>query len=80
MWQTVALMKKEFFMGRPKKNGTYINVCIDTAVYQRLEEHCIEAGHTKTVAVQRAIIEYLDNYDKKQQIYKKIENSHSGTI
>ena len=55
-------------MGRPKKNGTYINVCIDTSIYQRLEEHCIEAGRTKTVAVQRAIIEYLDNYDKKQQI------------
>lgn len=66
-------------MGRPKKDGTYINVCIDTQVYQRLEKHCIDAGHTKTVAVQRAIIEYLDNYDRKQLLYKEIENSSSKT-
>lgn len=66
-------------MGRPKKDGTYINVCIDTPVYQRLEQHCLDAGHTKTVAVQRAIIEYLDNYDRKQQLFKEIENSSSGT-
>lgn len=67
-------------MGRPKKDGTYINVCIDTSVYQRLEQHCLDAGHTKTVAVQRAIIEYLDNYDRKQQLFKEIENSPSRTI
>lgn len=82
-WYNVViggLDEKEFFMRRPKKNGTYINVCIDTPVYQRLEEHCLEAGHTKTVVVQRAIIEYLDNYDKRQQILKQIEISPSGTI
>lgn len=60
-------------MGRPKKNGTYINVCIDTSVYQRLENHCIEAGHTKTVAVQRAIVEYLNNYEKRQQLFKEMD-------
>ena len=38
-------------MARPKKNGTYLNVCIETPIYERLENFCKDAGHTKTVAV-----------------------------
>lgn len=36
-------------MARPKKNGTYLNVCIETPIYERLENFCKDAGHTKTV-------------------------------
>ena len=43
-------------MARPKKNGTYLNVCIETPIYERLENFCKDAGHTKTVAVERALI------------------------
>ena len=46
-------------MARPKKNGTYLNVCIETPIYERLENFCKDAGHTKTVAVERALISYL---------------------
>ena len=42
-------------MARPKKNGTYLNVCIETPIYERLEALCNDAGQTKTVAVERAI-------------------------
>mgnify|MGYP000092454738 CR=1 FL=1 len=38
-------------MARPKKNGTYLNVCIETPIYERLENFCKDAGHTKTVTV-----------------------------
>ena len=27
-------------MARPKKNGTYLNVCIETPLYERLEALC----------------------------------------
>ena len=27
-------------MARPKKNGTYLNVCIETPIYERLENFC----------------------------------------
>lgn len=42
-------------MARPKKNGTYLNVCIETPIYERLEALCNDAGQTKTVAVERAL-------------------------
>lgn len=60
-------------MARPKKNGTYLNVCIDTAIYKKLEELCIDAGQTKTVAVERALLAYLKDYDDKQRKLMEME-------
>ena len=61
-------------MARPKKNGTYLNVCIETTIYERLEKLCKDAGQTKTVAVERALNAYLDEYDEKQRILRQSEN------
>lgn len=61
-------------MARPKKNGTYLNVCIETAIYNQLVQFCDEAGQTKTIAVERALAEYFDKYEKKQQILKELED------
>lgn len=60
-------------MARPKKNGTYLNVCIETSIYNKLESLCNEAGQTKTIAVERALSEYFDNYEKKQEMLKILE-------
>ncbi len=62
-------------MARAKKNGTYLNVCIETPIYERLEKFCEDAGQTKTIAVERALCEYLDSYEKKQQLLKELENN-----
>jgi hypothetical protein len=60
-------------MPRAKKNGTYLNVCIETSIYEKLERLCEDAGQTKTVAVERALSEYLENYEKKQQLLRDFE-------
>lgn len=62
-------------MARPKKNGTYLNVCIDTNIYQKLEAVCEDAGQTKTVAVERALQLYLDEYEEKQRRLRELENN-----
>lgn len=62
-------------MARPKKNGTYLNVCIETPIYERLEALCAEAGQTKTVAVERALTHYLNDYEEKQKKLQELENS-----
>ena len=49
-----------------------MNVCIETSIYKRLEEMCDEAGQTKTVAVERALKKYFDEYDAKQKIMKEL--------
>ena len=61
-------------MGRPKKNGTYINVCIETSIYERLVELCEDAGQSKTTAVERALVAYLDDYAEKQRKLKALES------
>lgn len=60
-------------MAKPKKNGTYLNVCIETPIYERLEEMCTDAGQSKTVAVERALTLYLDEYEEKQRKLKELE-------
>ena len=62
-------------MPRPKKNGTYLNVCIETSLYQRLEALCDDAGQTKTVAVERALFAYLDYYEKTKMRLKNNEET-----
>ena len=62
-------------MARPKKNGTYLNVCIETPIYERLEKLCEDAGQTKTVAVERALALYLEDYEEKRRILKDLEKN-----
>ena len=64
-------------MARPKKNGTYLNVCIETPIYERLEALCADAGQTKTVAVERALTLYLDEYAETQ---RKLKELNGGKI
>lgn len=63
-------------MARPKKNGTYLNVCIETSIYEQLNELCAEAGQSKTVAVERALTDYLEDYKKKQQMLRELEDNN----
>jgi len=63
-------------MARPKKNGTYLNVCIETPIYERLEALCDDAGQTKTVAVERALTAYLDDYYDKQKKLEQLEHNN----
>ncbi len=62
-------------MAKPKKNGTYLNVCIETPIYERLEIMCKEAGQSKTVAVERALSAYLDDYHNKQEKLRALESN-----
>ena len=62
-------------MARPRKNGKYLNVCIEAPIYERLEALCDDAGQTKTVAVERALTLYLDEYEEKQKMLKEMESN-----
>lgn len=62
-------------MARQKKDGTYLNVRIETAIYERLEEFSEESGQSKTFAVERALMAYMDDYEEKQRLLKKLEEA-----
>lgn len=62
-------------MARQKKDGTYLNVRIETTIYERLEEFSEESGQSKTFAVERALMAYMDDYEEKQRLLKKLEGT-----
>lgn len=52
-------------MVRPK-TGTYLNVFIETSIYERLMVVCDDDGQIKIVAVERALTAYLDECKEKR--------------
>lgn len=65
-------------MGRPRKDGQYLNVCIDKGLYDRLSEYCVVSGQSKTVVVERVIGNFLDEYESNpaaalESLQKKVK-------
>ena len=57
-------------MPRKRKESKPFNIRMDKAVYDKLEEFCDTAGQTKTVAVERAVLMYVEHFsdqEKKEQ-------------
>ena len=54
-------------MARPKKENTPTSFRLNTAVLERLTQFCEESGQSKTVAVERAITMYINDYEEKQR-------------
>jgi hypothetical protein len=52
-------------MPRERKEGRYINLKIDTSLYERFSRYCDEEERTKTAALERMLRAYLDAYDRQ---------------
>ena len=50
-------------MAKQKKDGKYLNIMLETSIYDRLERYCEELGQTKTLAVERILKEHFDERD-----------------
>ena len=55
-------------MARAKKDGQYINCYVEKEVVQILEQYCEETGLTKTVAIERILKKYFENYYDERAI------------
>ena len=64
-------------MARPKTRDTQsITVRMDSALFDRLTDYCDRSGQTKTVAIERALGMFIDDYDKKMELLAEIEAGH----
>lgn len=52
-------------MSRPIKDSTPVNIKMDTQIYKMLEDYSFEAGQTKTIVIERAVKEYIENHNRK---------------
>ena len=55
-------------VGRPKKDGQYINCYVKKNIATDLEKFCEDTGLSKTVAVEKAVEKYLEHYKKTGRI------------
>ncbi len=59
-------------MNKTVKESKPFSLRMDKVTFERLAEFCDKYGQTKTVAVERAINMYIDDYESKM---KKLEES-----
>lgn len=58
-------------MARAKKESAPTSFRLDVAVLERLTNFCEDSGQSKTVAVERAITMYINDYEEKQRRLQK---------
>lgn len=61
-------------MAKKTKESKPFSIRMEKTTFDRLEAFCDDAGQSKTLAVERAINAYIDDYDKKQKELKKTKN------
>lgn len=54
-------------MARRKKEGTYINIKIRQDIYEQFCEYAERKGQTKTMAMERILVKYLETEAKKKE-------------
>ena len=54
-------------MARAKKNGVHINYYIDKDVMEMLDKYSMEMGQTNTLALERILKSYFEEYYKKKE-------------
>lgn len=58
-------------MARAKKDGVFINYYIKKEIKEKLDKYCDEVGQTNTMAVERILNKFLDEY------FNETNNKHS---
>lgn len=54
-------------MARPKKDGVYINYYIQKDIKDRIYKYCEEVAQINTMAIERILKQFFDEYDEKSQ-------------
>ena len=55
-------------MPRQKKNNVPVSFRLEKEIFDRLEQFCEDSGHSKTVAVERALDGYFRQYYQNTQM------------
>lgn len=59
-------------MPREKKDARILNMKLATEVFEQLERFCAETGASKTVATEKILAQFFDEYFKRPEKERKI--------
>ena len=51
-----------------------MTIRLATPIFDRLTQYCDDSGQSKTVAIERALTRFMDDYYEKQQLIAEAEN------
>ena len=54
-------------MAKKTKESKPFSIRMDKPTFDRLEAFCKESGQSKTLAIERAVNMYIDDYDEKMK-------------
>ena len=55
-------------MPRPKKDAKPLNIKLDAAIHEKLEQYCRETGENKTITVEKVLDQYLTGYFEREKL------------
>ena len=58
-------------MSRPKKESKLLNIKLDSQIHQQLEQFCEETGTTKTMATEKILAKYFEQYFSRPEESRK---------
>ena len=67
-------------MARVAKPGKYLNIKLDLDIYDRLERFSEKEGFSKTMVAEKALTAFMDNYEAKQEMIRKIEEGRAELV
>lgn len=59
-------------MAKKMKESHPISIRMELMTFDRLKQFCEDSGQSKTVAIERAINMYIDDYDDKKKQLEKL--------
>lgn len=59
-------------MSRTKKDAKLLNIKLDREIHEQLEQFCDESGMTKTVAVEKILQHYFEDYFQRPEEERKL--------
>ena len=65
-------------MPRPKKDYVLFNMRVDRTVMNRFNEYCEEMGQTKTLAFERIVSSYIDQYEEEKKNLEEFKRQQRG--
>ena len=60
-------------MAKPRKEAQPLSIRMDKPTFDSLNEYCEDSGQSKTVAIERAINKYIDEYEEKMKLLEEKE-------
>lgn len=59
-------------MSRGKKDAKLLNIKLEREIHDQLEQFCEESGMTKTMATEKILSRFFDDYFKRPETERRI--------